>query len=162
MNEEQRKQIGELYLEMYAMLMAYAQAALAQDSLAEEAVQETFRIACEKVDVLLSSPNPRGWLVNTLKFSISNIRSKRRAAQRLLEEYQEAAQLNDRAFYEDILPVEILYEDLSHTEEFKLLTELAIEGKSHKEMAESRGISVSACKKRVQRAKELFRKKIKI
>lgn len=160
MNEEQRKQIGELYLEMYAMLMAYAQAALEHESLAEEAVQETFRIACEKVDVLLSSPNPRGWLVNTLKFSISNIKSKRRAAQRLLEEYQEVAQLNDRAFSEDILPVEMLYEDLSHTEEFKLLTELAIEGKSHKEMAESRGISVSACKKRVQRAKELFRKKI--
>ena len=162
MNEEQRKQIGELYLEMYAMLMAYAQAALAQDSLAEEAVQETFRIACEKVAVLLSSPNPRGWLVNTLKFSISNIKSKRRAAQRLMEEYQEAVQLHTRAFTEDIVPVEMLYEDLSHTEEFQLLTELAIEGKSHKEMAESRGISVSTCKKRVQRAKELFRKKIKI
>ena len=160
MNEEQRKQIGELYLEMYAMLMAYAQAALAQDSLAEEAVQETFRIACEKVAVLLSSPNPRGWLVNTLKFSISNIKSKRRAAQRLMEEYQEAVQLHTRAFTEDIVPVEMLYEDLSHTEEFQLLTELAIEGKSHKEMAESRGISVSTCKKRVQRAKEYLKKKL--
>ena len=162
MNADQRKQIGELYVEMYAMLMTYAGAALAQDSLAEEAVQETFRIACERADALLGSPNPRGWLVNTLKFSISNIRSKRRSAQRLMEEYQEAAQLNARAFSEDIVPVEILYEDLSHTEEFQLLTEFAIEGKSHKEMAESRGISVNACKKRVQRAKELFRKKIKI
>lgn len=162
MNEEQRKQIGQLYLEMYPMLITYAQAALSQDSLAEEAVQETFRIACEKADVLLTSPNSRGWLVNTLKFSISNMRSKRRSAQRLMEEYQEVAQLHARAFSEDIVPLEMLYEDLSHTEEFQLLTEYAIEGKSHKEMAESCGISVSACKKRVQRAKELFRKKIKI
>ena len=162
MDADQRKQIGDLYLEMYDLLLAYAQSAIEQDSLAEEAVQETFRIACERAEAFLSSPNPRGWLVNTLKFSISNIRSKRRTAQRLLEDYQEATRRNLQAFSENIIPVEMLYEDLSHTEEFKLLTELAIEGKSHKEMAERRGISVSACKKRVQRAKELFRKKIKI
>lgn len=162
MDADQRKQIGELYMEMYGLLMAYARSAMEQESLAEEAVQETFRIACERAQVLLSSPNPRGWLVNALKFSISNIKSKRKAIQRLLEEYQEGVQRNAQAFSEDVVPVEMLYEDLSHTEEFKLLTELAIEGKSHKEMAQSRGISVSACQKRVQRAKELFRKKIKI
>lgn len=161
MTEDQRARIGELYIQMYAMLMAYAQAALGQDALAEEATQNTFRIACEKADTLLSSPNPKGWLVNALKFSIASIRSSRRAAQRLMEEYQEAAQLKAQ-FSEDVVPVEMLYEDLSHTEEFQLLTEYAIEGRSHKEMAQSRGISVSACRKRVQRAKELFREKIKI
>jgi len=38
---------------------------------------------------------------------------------------------------------------------------MAVNGRSHKEMAESRGISVNACKKRVQRAKEVLRKKIR-
>ena len=55
----------------------------------------------------------------------------------------------------------ILYQDIADTEEFKLLFEMAVEGKSHKEMAEARGITVDACKKRVQRAREKLLKKIK-
>ena len=35
--------------------------------LAEEAVQETFRIACAKADRLAESENRQGWLINTLK-----------------------------------------------------------------------------------------------
>ena len=40
--------------------------------LAEEAVQETFRIACAKADRLAESENRQGWLINTLKFVIRN------------------------------------------------------------------------------------------
>lgn len=64
-------------------------------------------------------------------------------------------------YSEDRLPLQLMYEDISDSEEFKLLVEMAIEGKSHLEMATARGISVDACKKRVQRAKEILQKKIK-
>jgi RNA polymerase sigma-70 factor (ECF subfamily) len=62
---------------------------------------------------------------------------------------------------EDRLPLHLLYEDVVHTEEFILLSEMALEGKSHKEMAAARGITVNTCKKRVQRAREMLQKKIK-
>ena len=153
MNTEQRQQIEALYLEMFDKLKAYAKCSLGSDALAEEAVQETFRIACQKPDALCSSANPQGWLVLTLKNTIRNIRSHQATVKRIVEQYL-MTQVKEVSISEDRINLNILYEDVADTEEFKLLSELAIEGKSHKEMAEARGITVGACKKRVQRAKE--------
>lgn len=159
MNAEQRQQIGDLYLEMFDKLMAYAHCSLDSEALAEEAVQETFRIACQKPDALCSSANPQGWLVLTLKNTIRNMRSNRATAKRIVERYL-MTQVKEISFSEDRINLNILYENVADTEEFKLLSELAIDGKSHEEMARSRGITVSACKKRVQRAKEKLQRKI--
>lgn len=159
MNTEENKAIEQLYLEMYAMLMAYARSALGEEALAEEAVQETFQIACQKPAQLLDSPNPRGWLVNTLKFTIRNMTRSRDSARLILSRYL-AARSESIAFSEDKVSLEILYENVADLEEFKLLKELAIDGRSHLEMAKDRGISVNACKKRVQRAKEILKKKL--
>ena len=52
MTEEQRKLISELYLEMFDKLIVYAHSSLENDALAEEAVQETFRIACQSPEKL--------------------------------------------------------------------------------------------------------------
>lgn len=51
------------------------------------------------------------------------------------------------AYSEDKLPLQLMYENVSDMEEFRLIKEMAIEGKSHLEMATTRGISVDACKK---------------
>lgn len=160
MDSHQRKEIGELYIAMYDLLIAYAQSALGSKALAQEAIQETFRIACERPEKLLESENPRGWLVNALKYTIMGIRTKQKAAQRLLEDCQAVIRQDMQATADNIISLDALYGDLTQTEEFKLLSEMVIEGRSHKEMAQSRGISVSACKKRVQRAKEFLRNKI--
>lgn len=158
MNPEYSKKIEQLYFEMYDMMFSYARCSFAEESLAEEAVQETFKIACQKPEQLCESVNPKGWLVNTLKFTIRNMKRNRDRVQRLLS----MAEQNDSdAYSEDRLPLELMYEDLSNTEEFKLLVEMAVEGKSHLEMATARGITVNACKKRVQRAKEKLQEKIK-
>ena len=158
MNPEYGQRIEQLYLEMYDMLFAYARCSFAEESLAEEAVQETFKIACQKPEQLCESVSPKGWLVNTLKFTIRNMKRNRDRVQQLLSMVEQ----NDFAVYsEDRLPLELMYEDISDTEDFKLLVEMAVEGKSHLEMAEVRGISVSACKKRVQRAKEKLQEKLK-
>jgi len=159
MNAEQNRKIEELYREMFDKMKVYACCSLDNEALAEEAVQETFRIACQKPEQLCGSVNPRGWLVQTLKYTINNIKSNRETAKRIMEKYL-MTQIDDFAFSEDRIDFHILYENVADTEELKLLAEMAIEGRSHLEMANSRGISVSACKKRVQRAKETLRKKI--
>lgn len=161
MNAEQNRMIEKLYLEMFDKMMVYAHCSLENEALAEEAVQEAFRIACQKPEELCGSADPQGWLVQTLKYTVCNIRHSRATAKRIVEEYL-ITQLKDFAFSEDHPDLSVLYENVADTEEFKLLAEMAIEGKSHLEMANSRGISVSACKKRVQRAKETLRRKIKI
>lgn len=161
MNSKQYAEIEQMYLRMYDKLFLYARCALENDSLAEEAVQETFRIACQKPDDLLCSLRPEGWLVNTLKYVISNMIHSRSTANRILSEYI-AAQPKVFSVTEDRIGFEIMYENVADMEELQLIKEMAIHGMSHLEMAQKRGISVDACKKRVQRAKEVLRKKIKI
>lgn len=161
MNSEQSKRIELLYMEMFDKLMAYACSSLDNAALAEEAVQETFRIACQKPEQLCDSPNPRGWLVQTLKYTIRNMQTNRATAKRIIEKYL-LTQITEFSFSEDRVDLHVLYENVADTEEFKLLSELAIDGRSHEEMARSRSITISACKKRVQRAKETLQRRIKI
>ena len=158
MTSDQRKRIEEFYLEMYDRLFIYARSALDNESLAEEAIQETFRIVCMKPEDLLSSPNPKGWIVNTLKYTIQNMKRSRDKANVLLTQYLAAN--SSVAFSEDRISLEVTYENVARSEEFNLIKEMAVDGRSHLEMAQSRGISVAACKKRVQRAKEFLRRKI--
>lgn len=160
MNPEHSELIEQLYLEMYDMLISYARCSFEETSLAEEAVQEAFRIACQKPDQLCQSINPKGWLVNTLKFTIRNMKRNRENARQILSTYL-IAQNECIAYSEDRLSLQLTYGDVSNSEEFKLIKEMAIDGRSHLEMANARGISVSACKKRVQRAKETLQKKMK-
>jgi len=158
MNPDYNQQIEELYLEMYDMMVCYARCSFKEESLAEEAVQETFQIACQKPAQVCESVNPKGWLVNTLKFTIRNMKRSRDHTRQLLSLVEQDESVT---YSEDRLPLRLMYEDIADSEEFKLLVEMAIEGKSHLEMANARGISVDACKKRVQRAKETLKKKLK-
>ena len=159
MDTAQQKYIESLYLEMYDKLIIYANCAFPEEGLAEEAVQETFRIACQKPDQICGSENPRGWLVNTLKYTIRNMRRSRASSQQLLSRYL-ALQTESITYSVDSVSLEVLYEDMAHSEEFKLVKEMAVDGKSHLQMAETRGITVSACKKRMERAKKLLQKKL--
>ncbi len=155
------KQIEQLYLQMFNMLFEYARSTLSNDALAEEAVQETFRIACQKPEALCASPNPEGWLVNTLKYVLRNMERSRNIANRILCGYF-AANITELTATNDRVGVELLYDDIADTEEFKLLKEMAIDGRTYLEMADARRISIAACRKRVQRAKETLRKKMRL
>lgn len=161
MNPAQNQKIEELYLEMFEKMKVYACCSLDNEALAEEAVQETFRIACQKPEQLCESVNPKGWLIQTLKYTICNIKSNQATARKFLDKYLKQ-HFQDASFSEDGVDLHILYENVADTEEFKLLVEMAIEGRSHLEMAECRGISVDACKKRMQRAKETLQRRIKV
>lgn len=155
MEEQQTEQLEQLYREMYEWLFGYANAALLDVSRAEEAVQETFRIACDKLPVLLESENPKGWLVNTLKGVLRNFSRKDARDSRVLVPYPEQFDCEQS----DELPPELLYQDLASTKEYQLLMKLAEAG-SVRELAKGLNIRESACKKRVQRARLYLKKRI--
>ena len=73
LNEEQSIFIDKLYKKMYAKMSIYAKNVVGNKWLAEEAVQEAFRIACSRPDAVMSSENPNGWMIITLKNVIRNI-----------------------------------------------------------------------------------------
>lgn len=152
------EEIERLYIQKYKLLFHYAKSALESPELAEEAVQETFRIACEKAEDLHRSENPQGWLFVTLKYVIANKIRTRNAASKLLSEVI-SAKLD--ANPDNELPLELIYEDLAQTDAFCLIKEIAIEGLSYTEMARKRNISYYACKQRVFRAKQFLQEKIK-
>ena len=159
MNETQRQQISELYLGFYDFLLSYALSSLKNDALAEEAVQETFAIASAKPDKICTSPNPRGWLVQTLKYVISNMERRRATAEKLVSDClsERLETLPDPNTHEDL---SLLYGDVAHTKEFKLMLEISQEGKSLIQIAEENDLSLNAVKKRAQRAREFLQKRI--
>ena len=157
LTDNQRCAIEKYYQEMFYPLSAYAKSALSDGSLSEEAVQDTFRIACAKADEFLSSPNPKGWLLNTLKNVIHNtVRSRAYLNSIVVSslDVDETIVSGD----EDAPNLDFMYSDLTDNEDYKLLKRVALDKYSMLEAARELGISVEACKKRVQRAKKKLKK----
>ena len=147
LNQEEEEYIERLYREMYTRLCIYAMSALGSKALAEEVVQDTFRIACIKPDGLMSSKNPRGWLINTLK---NVIRNRRRTEARLSNALLAAMSAYEPQASTTVETTEFIvaYSDaLGEEDRYTML-----------EAAEELGITVEACKKRVQRAKKKLQK----
>ena len=155
MTDEQSGRIEQLYHELFVPLTMYARSVLQNNELAEEAVQDTFRIACAKPEALLNSPNPKGWLLNTLKYVLRNIARSQNRAVRLVSAISQEDTLADT----DREDLTILYGTLAQTEEFRLLQGVA-DGKTILELAQERGIGLEACKKRIQRARKYLQKKL--
>lgn len=158
MNENHEQEIKDLYMEMYEKLIHYANNAIDNPALAEECVQETFRIACSKPEAFLRSVNPKGWLMCTLKNVIRNTTSSRkRLSEFLIKLYQSEEWKKDGTV--DDIDIDVLYSDLAKDPDFQLIKKVAIDQKSIAEAAEELGISVAACSKRIQRAKSSLREK---
>ncbi|MDR0951374.1 MAG: sigma-70 family RNA polymerase sigma factor [Oscillospiraceae bacterium] len=157
LNTKEATQISRLYEEMYSSLCVYAMSALEDRRLAEEAVQDAFRIACAKKEELLSSRNPKGWITNTLKNVIRNIR---RTRARLNNMVVSGLSIEGLGYIgsENYDSFELYYSDALGNEDWELLKMFVLQNYTMLEAARELGISVEACKKRVQRA----RKKLEI
>ena len=157
LNQEEEKYIEQLYREMYTRLCFYAKNALGSRTLAEEVVQDTFRIACIKPDSLMNSQNPHGWLINTLK---NVIRNRQRTEARLSNALLVAMSVCEPQAKANVETAEFhaAYSDALGKDDFQLLINIVIRKYSMLEAAEELGISVEACKKRVQRAKKKLQK----
>ena len=168
-DRDQERLLEELYREMYSVLLCYANAALKDKALAEEAVQDTFRIACAKADDLSASVNPRGWLMLTLKNVLRNTRRELAALNQLfvsavsiddeivLETYASGTDYEKRIEDDE---VSILYSDLLSPDEYRLLKRIVLQKYTIRDAAKELGISIESCKKRIQRIKKKLRKKL--
>ena len=158
-SEPWQSDLEQMYREMYPTLYAYALRILKDHALAEEAIQDTFCIACAKREQALSNPKPRGWLMLTLKHVMQNMLRAQRKVQRLL--FLTAGE-EQPAEAPELLDVDVLFGDVSDSEDFRLLKRIALDQCTIMELAQDLGISVEACKKRVQRARKRLQKKLKV
>ena len=158
-DSEKYKIVEDLYEEMHARLYLDAVSSIGDARLAEEAVQDTFRIACMKADDLIESGCRQGWMTNTLKNVIRNIRKCRTKLDRTLAaamaEYDAAAAPSC-----DSVEFEIFCTGVVGKEDFEMLKRVAVEKLTLLEVANEFGIPVDTCKKRVQRAKTKLKEAI--
>ena len=159
MKPEERELIDRLYFEMFESLVGYANSYLNDLHRAEELTQEVFISAVQKPQALLDSPNPKGWLYKAMWNMVQN---NNRVTMRQMKLIADFLTLNGREITVSIdqPDLKIKYGALADTEEFKLIYDMAVLGKTHEEMAVERSITVVNCKKRVERAKKFLRRKL--
>ena len=151
--------IAQLYQEMYGRMVAYASSVLEDRALAEEAVQDTFCIFCTKAETTLQHENPRGWLMRTLQNVMRNTQRRRAAMSRLIMQSLQTEDLEELLVYDEE-DVDVLYGDVSARADFQLLKRVVLDGCTMLEAAEEQGITVEACKKRIQRIRTYLKKKL--
>ena len=151
--------LEKLYKEMYPALHVYAMRILEDSALGEEAVQDAFCIACAKREQFLSSQNPQGWIMLTLKHVMQNMQRSQAKLKKVVsldeEEYLTAGP-------SELISVDLLFGDVSESEDFLILKRIALDRYTIVELSEELGVSVEACKKRVQRARKRLRQKLKL
>jgi len=160
MTAEQNQFLSERYHEKRKFLLEYAESSLHNYALSEEAVQQTFEIACRRIDDFCNCPNPDGWLTKTLSFVIRNIESRQRSERCIIAisgDYR--PDLTATPYVS--LPLRVTYGALVDTPQFRLLYESEVLGRTLAEIAEDLGISEAACKKRAERARIFLQKKLK-
>ena len=159
MKPEEKALIDRLYFEMYDSLVGYANSYLNDQHRAEELTQEVFVSAVQKPEALMNCPNPKGWLYKTLVHMIQNNSRTTAHQMKLIADYLSVngAEITVSIDQPDL---KLKYGKLAETEEFKLIYDMAVLGKSQQEMAAERGITVVNCKKRVERAKKFLRRKL--
>ena len=156
MNASERAFVEKLYMETAESLLSYARRLLGDKNLAEEAVQDAFRVACSRPASVMESPNPAGWMMNTVKNVARNIlRSRARSAAFLTKVQSEERGWSDP---EDINDPDLLYENLKDDEDYKLLKRLSEPGATIASVAKELGLSTAACSKRIQRARQRLQK----
>lgn len=159
MKPEEKELIDRLYFEMYDSLVGYANSYLNDQHRAEELTQEVFVSAVQKPEVLMNCPNPKGWLYKTMWNMIQNSNRVTTRQMKLIADYLSVNGAEVTVFV-DQPDLKLKYGSLAETEEFKLIYDMAVLGKTHEEMAAERNISVNTCKKRAERAKKFLRRKL--
>ena len=150
-----KKYIEQMYMENYDDMLRYASIALDNSDLAQDAVQESFLIAQARADKFMASPEPRGWLFNVLKNVIGNMYKQQK---KLVSVNQAMTETRDHRELEPGFGTK--YKGLISDEELQMLIGVYCCGCSYAEIAERLGITLSACKKRIQRARRRFEEAI--
>ena len=151
MNDSKKEFLEKLFLENYSYMEYYATRFFKNRDLAQDVVQETFLIAQTKIDQLMESASPKGWLFNTLKNVIGNT-------------YKQQKRLSDMVSIQDYdIPIDMeisvksTYESMISNDDLQLLIWIYCDGWPYADVAKHLGIGLDACKKRIQRARIRFK-----
>ena len=141
--------IEQYYIVHYDQLFKYAYHILHDQSLAEVAVQETFLVASRRVDKLIESERPIGWLFNVLKYTIKAMERDR------AEILRRCVELDDTVVPSEELPEP---EELDKSNcDLALLKRVYVDGYRLSELAAELNTTVPALKMRISRAKKRLR-----
>lgn len=160
MTAEQDQFFTKIYKERRKPLQIYAENALGNHAMAEDAVQQAFEIGWRKIEDFQNCPKPEGWIFRSLKFVISNMKSRLRTERRviaIMDDYRPDLV----AAPADPLPLCVHFGELVDLPQFRIVYEMEIQGRTLAEIAKGLGISETACKKRAERARKDLQKKLR-
>ena len=161
MDETSKQFLEDLYVKYSNSLYLYAYSVLKDREMAKDAVQDAFQIACNKSEIIQNCTSPRAWIKQTLVYVISNMREKQVNASIATSNYLTKHMDYTVTFSPEENNPDLDLYPLSTTEEYRLVKANAIEGFPARELANSMNISHEAGKKRIKRAKDFLRKKLR-
>lgn len=157
LSDSEQELLEQLYRETYKSMFNTAIRTLRNRSLAKDAMQEAMRIACERIDDLKASRNPHGWIINALRNVLGNFRKGLHVTNRFF--------VADNSLLEGItdenadqINPDLLYDGLVSDEDYYILRRVGIDKCSSKELAAELGVSADTARKRIQRARDRFRR----
>lgn len=156
---DKTESIEQVYRSFYGGLFIFANSKLRNRELAEEAVQETFRIACSKPNEFRAATNKNGWLVEVLKQVMMDIQKHRAKDIELMAAIANTPSEALRTY--DPAKVEMLYGNYMNDLDFRILVRFSVYGDSIAVISKNTGLSISAVKKRLERARKKYREKLK-
>jgi RNA polymerase sigma-70 factor (ECF subfamily) len=130
-------------------LLNYARSHIRDATQAEDVVQETCLTAWSKIDALMDSQNPKGWLMNTLKNQLHKYHDKLASEQQMLAKL--VAIPGDGIAYTDE-PDGFVFASVLSEDELRIVR-LREAGYKHDEIAKLMGIEPNAARKRLSRIK---------
>lgn len=160
LSDEQQLWLEQLYKKEYNGLLAFAQRHLSSPETVEDAVQEAYSIACAKIDELMNSPRPGGWLTEVLRRVIyRQIRTQMRAAAHFIT----TGDLDKRlipAPMDNIVELDMAGVQALGKQNYYILKQVLLKELSIEEAARIMGVSTDTCRKRLERSKKKLRKKL--
>ena len=168
LTEELRYLIDQLHEQMYSQLFVIARSALQDSFLAEEAVQEVFAIACSRANVLMSHPNPRGWIMVVLHNAIRSTRKNRAKVNAVFISMTapdgRVGDIGDTP-EPSVSPLgetdlDITCAALVGEDNYRVFKAYVLKQMTILEASKVLGISMEACKKRMQRIRKTLQKNI--
>lgn len=162
MMRKQEEFFEQLYRENQKRLFLYARAVLSDATLADDVVQDTFHTALLHIDDLIHHANPAGWLMKTLKFKIANCEKARaRWMKRCVSIDEQYPNLPSVSNPEENIPALLAeIQKVLKPEDYEFLMRFAMDGATHKQLAEELGITVWASQKRLERIRKGLRRNL--
>ncbi len=147
--------IDGLYRAMHDVMYRIAYRSLGDRERSEELVQDVFVLALFNTRMLAAHPNPKGWLVVTLKNHVWNELRKKAYAVEVPFDGVPVPAGDGRENFEDLLPSRLPPEDR------QVLIWRFDQQLSYREISLRLGISEPGCRSRVSRALERCRRLMK-